>query len=83
MGRNHLVTTMWVGGTERETSAVERFEGLYGSIEAAAFWGAVVFPVGYVPFLTVGIGSTERAVAFVVLVVAHLLLLSVGHAYER
>lgn len=74
---------MWVGGTERETSAVERFEGLYSPIEAAAFWAAVVFPAGYVPFLTGGIGSTERAVALAALVVAHVLLLTVGHAYER
>ena len=83
MGNNRLVTIMWVGGTERETSAVELFEGLYGSIEAAAFWGAVVFPAGYLPFLTGGIGSTERAVTFAALVLVHFLLLTVGHTYER
>jgi hypothetical protein len=74
---------MWVGGTERETTAGERFEELYGSIEAGAFWAAVVFPAGYVPFLTGGIGTTERAVAFAALVAVHLLLLTVGHAHGR
>lgn len=83
MGRNYLVTTMQVGGTEHETSAAERFDELYGSIEAGAFWAAVVFPAGYVPFLTGGIGTTGRALAFAGLVATHLLLLAVGHAHRR
>lgn len=74
---------MWAEGTERETSVVERFEELYGSIEAGAFWAAVVFPAGYLPFLVDGIGSTARALAFAGFVTVHLLLLTVGHAHRR
>lgn len=74
---------MWVQGEERETSAAERFAELYGSIEAVAFWVAIVFPAGYVPFLVGGIGTAERAVAFSGLVAVHFLLLTIGHAYER
>lgn len=74
---------MWLGRTDREMNAERRFEELYGSIEAAAFWTAIVFPIGYVPFLAGGLGSTQRALAFAGFVVAHLLLLTVGHAYER
>ncbi|QLD87830.1 hypothetical protein HWV07_01765 [Natronomonas salina] len=74
---------MWLGRIEHEMDAGRRFEALYESMEAGAFWAAVVFPVGYVPFLTAGIGGTERALAFAGLVTAHLLLLTVGHAYER
>lgn len=83
MGRNHLVTTMWVGGTEPETSAAEQIEELYGSIEAGAFWAAVVFPAGYLPFLVDGIGSSPRALAFAGLVATHFLLLTVGHAHRQ
>ena len=83
MGINHLVSTMWASGTERETSATGRFTGLYESLEAAAFWSAVLFPAGYLPFLTGGIGTTERALAFAGLVAVHLMLLTVGHAHRR
>lgn len=83
MGAIHLVGTMWASGTERETGATGRFGELYESLEAAAFWAAVLFPAGYLPFLTGGVGTTERAFAFAGLVTVHLMLLTVGHAHRR
>lgn len=83
MGGTLLLLDMWVQGDERESRASGLVAELYGPIEAGAFWASIVFPVGYVPFLVGGIGSTERAVAFAALVVVHILLLTVGHTYER
>lgn len=83
MGGTLLLRDMWVQGDERETGVAEWVEELYEPIEAGAFWASIAFPIGYVPFLVDGIGSTERAVAFAALVVVHVLLLTVGHTYER
>lgn len=83
MGGTSILTDMWVRGTERAAKVADRFAGLYESIEAAAFWASIVFPVGYVPFLTGGIRSSERAVAFAGLVAIHFMLLTLGHAHGR
>lgn len=83
MGTKHQVTGMEVLGDERAAGDSERVAGLWRSVEAAAFWAAILAPLGYVPFLTVGIDGAETAVAFGALVAFHLVALTVGHAYGR
>ena len=68
---------------ERTASASAGVAGLRESIEAGAFWAAIVLPVGYVPFLTLGIDGAERAVAFGALVALHFVALTLGHSYGR
>jgi hypothetical protein len=68
---------------ERTASGSERVTELRQSIEAGAFWAAVVLPVGYVPFLTMGIEGADQAVAFAAFVALHFAALAAGHAYGR
>ena len=73
---------MWVLVTE-QASAPPQVEELRESVEAGAFWAAIVFPVAYFPLLVAGFESVERTVALAALAVIHLLLLSAGHAHRR
>jgi hypothetical protein len=68
---------------ERTPSGSGRVAELRRSVEAGAFWAAVVLPVGYVPFLTLGIEGADQAVAFAAFVTLHFVALTVGHAYGR
>ena len=83
MDGTRLSPDMWVWGTERETGVTRRLAGVRESLEASAFWLAVVFPIFYVPPLTAGIETLEQSAAFGALVAFHLVLLTTGHTYER
>ena len=83
MGRNRQPTGMQVLGDERAANRSGRVAGLWRSVEAGAFWAAVVAPLGYVPFLTLGIEGAESAAAFGALLAFHLVALAVGHTHGR
>lgn len=53
------------------------------SLEAGAFWGAVVLPVSYPLVLASGVGGAEPIQVFGTLLAAHFVLLAVGHTHGR
>lgn len=56
---------------------------LRGSIEATAFWAAIVLPLAYVPLLADGLGTTQEGGLFAAVLVFHLVALRLGHTYGR
>jgi len=56
---------------------------LLAPLRGFAFWLAVMLPFTYLPLLAVGIDSTSRLLAFVVLVACNVGALVVGHGHRR
>lgn len=54
---------------------------LVSSVRATAFWIAVVLPFLYLPLLVTGLESGATTTAFVVLLVANVFALLVGHSH--
>lgn len=60
-----------------------RLEGLKGTVEATAFWTAILLPLAYVPVLYLGLTDPVTVLAFGALVAVHLSALSISHDYGR
>ncbi|QSW99126.1 hypothetical protein [Haloterrigena alkaliphila] len=52
-------------------------------IRVAGFWGAIVFPVCYVPVLATGLSTVLDVGLFLGLIAVNLLALYVGHTHRR
>jgi len=52
-------------------------------LRAVAFWTAIALPFLYVPLLASGLESGSVRMAFLLLVVANVVTLIVGHPYAR
>lgn len=64
------------------SGAVPGYEILLRSIEALAFWAAVVMPFLYVPLLLTGVDAPAERIAVAALVAVHVLVLIVGRRYN-
>lgn len=67
---------------ERLADSVPSSGWLLLPARALAFWSAVALPLVYVPLLATGAGHLQ-AETFLVLLVANILALVVGHDYRR
>ena len=61
--------------------ALPGIESVLRPIEAFAFWTAIVMPFIYLPLLLTGVETPSEAIAFGVLVAAHVVALVVGRRY--
>jgi hypothetical protein len=60
-----------------------RLDGLRETVEATAFWTAILLPLAYVPVLYLGLTDPVTVLAFGALVAVHLSALSISHDYGR
>ena len=66
----------------RETIPLPLFRVVH-YVEAVSFWGAVVLPLIYIPLLMLGVDTVETLLVFLALIALNVVLLIVGHSYQR
>lgn len=68
-------------------SAIRRLVGqqssLPESLEAVAFWSAIVLPFLYLPLLLVGLETVSLQVVFAFLLLLNAVMILLGHQYGR
>lgn len=69
-----LASSLPTGGATAPVSLVS-------SVQATAFWVAVVLPFLYLPLLVTGLEAGATTTAFVALLLANVLALLVGHGH--
>lgn len=63
---------------------LDRLSSVVGRpVRAIAFWSAIALPFLNLGLLSTGLSTTARTAAFVLLLVANLVALYVGHPYGR
>ena len=55
--------------------------GIAAPIRKLGFWGAIVFPILYVPMLATGLSTSLEIGFFLALIAVNIAALYVGHAY--
>ncbi|MFB6078777.1 MAG: hypothetical protein ABEJ80_07355 [Halarchaeum sp.] len=66
----------------RLASHADGLSALRRPVEALGFWSAVVLPFLYVPLVLSGLESANTWIAFVALVLLHVVSLVVGRGYH-
>ena len=70
-------------GTDDELLLEEVAPTYATPIRVTGFWGAILFPVVYVPVLATGLSTALELGLFLGLIAVNLLALYVGHAHRR
>lgn len=65
------------------TDVPGRVRAIGGSIEAAAFWVAVILPLAYLPVVILDVWRGWQPVVLGALLFVHLCALALGHRYRR